>query len=146
MANATMGSTRRLNRWRAQLTVGWSMSDSLKKGLAIDGMRVALQNRSPAPGLICHPDHGVQSASGDYCKVLAAHDAEASMSGKGRCLDKPPMEVRRGARTRGARRGSLKTEMVHRAHFPPDATQKPHSANTSRSSTNDSKDTPASAT
>ena len=32
--------------------VGWAMSDSLKKGLAIDAMRMALQNRRPTPGLV----------------------------------------------------------------------------------------------
>ncbi|MEM6942330.1 MAG: IS3 family transposase [Pseudomonadota bacterium] len=109
MANATMGSTRRLNRWRARLTVGWSMSDSLKKGLAIDAMRMALQNRQLAPGLICHPDRGVQYASGDYRKLLAAHGAKASMSGKGNCLDNAPME---------SFVGPLNAEMVHRADFP----------------------------
>lgn len=88
--------------------IGWSMSDSLKKGLAIDAMRMALQNRRPAPGLICHSDRGVQYASGDYRKQLAASGANASMSGKGNCLDNAPME---------SFFGSLKTEMVHRAHF-----------------------------
>ncbi|MEM7529889.1 MAG: hypothetical protein AAF416_19890 [Pseudomonadota bacterium] len=64
------------------------MPNSLKKGLAIDAMRMALQNRRPpAPGLICHPDRGVQHASGDYRKLLAALGAKAWMSGKGSCLD-----------------------------------------------------------
>jgi putative transposase len=55
--------------------VGWAMSDSLKKGLAIDAMRMALQNRRPPPGLVCHSDRGVQYASGDYRKLLAAYGA-----------------------------------------------------------------------
>ncbi|MEM6932028.1 MAG: IS3 family transposase [Pseudomonadota bacterium] len=101
--------------------VGWSMSDGLKKGLEIDAMRMALQNRRPAPDLVCLSDRGVQYASGDYRKLLTAYGAKASMSGKGSCLDNAPMEVRCGARTGGARRGSLfgslKTEMVHRVHF-----------------------------
>lgn len=88
--------------------VGWSMSDSLKKGLVIDAMRMALKNRRPAPGLICHSDRGVQYASGDHRKLLAAHGARASMSGKGNCLDNAPME---------SFFGSLKTEMVHHANF-----------------------------
>ncbi|MEL6767670.1 MAG: DDE-type integrase/transposase/recombinase [Pseudomonadota bacterium] len=54
---------------------GWSMSDSLKKGLAIDAMRMALQDRRSAPDLICHSDRGVQFASGDYRKLLATHHA-----------------------------------------------------------------------
>ncbi|MEO0957558.1 MAG: hypothetical protein AAFY66_03675 [Pseudomonadota bacterium] len=98
------------------------MSDSLKKGLVIDGMRMALQNSRLAPRLIFHSHRGVQCASGDYRKLLTAYRAKASMSGKGNCFDNAPMEVHRGARTVGARRDSLfrslETEMVHRAHCP----------------------------
>ena len=72
--------------------VGLSMSDRLKGSLAIDAICMALQDRRPAPGLICHSDHGVQYACGDYRKLLKAHGARASMSGKGNCLDNAPME------------------------------------------------------
>ncbi|MEM1344780.1 MAG: IS3 family transposase [Pseudomonadota bacterium] len=65
-----------------------SPSDSLRKGLAIDALRMALQNCRPVPGLICHSDRGVQYASGDYRKLLTAHGVQASMSGKGSCLDR----------------------------------------------------------
>ncbi|MEM6676456.1 MAG: IS3 family transposase [Pseudomonadota bacterium] len=88
--------------------VGWAMSDSLKKGLAIDATRMALQNRRPASGLICHSDRGVQYASKDYRRLLKVNGAKASTSGKGSCLDNAPM---------GSFFSSLKTEMVHRAHF-----------------------------
>ncbi len=88
--------------------VGWSMSDRLKGSLAIDAMRMALRNRRPPPGLTCHSDRGVQYASGDYRKLLKAHGARASMSGKGNCLDNAPME---------SFFGSLKTELVHRTRF-----------------------------
>ncbi|WP_172332844.1 IS3 family transposase, partial [Mangrovicoccus sp. HB161399] len=66
--------------------VGWSMSDRLKSSLAVDAMRMALQNRRPAPGLICHSDRGVQYAAGDYRRLLDAWKAVASMSRKGDCL------------------------------------------------------------
>ncbi|WP_337248126.1 DDE-type integrase/transposase/recombinase, partial [Rhodovulum sulfidophilum] len=36
--------------------VGWSMSERLKGSLAVDAMRMALQNRRPTSGLICHSD------------------------------------------------------------------------------------------
>ena len=88
--------------------VGWAMSDRLKGSLAIDAMRMALQNRSPPPGLICHSDRGVQYACADYRRLLKAHGARASMSGKGNCLDNAPME---------SFFGSLKTELVHRTRF-----------------------------
>ena len=88
--------------------VGWSMSDRLKSSLAVDALRMALQNRRPAPGLICHSDRGVQYASGDYRRLLGAWKAQASMSGKGNCLDNAPME---------SFFGSLKNELVHRTRF-----------------------------
>jgi len=88
--------------------VGWSMSERLKGSLAVDAMRMALQNRRPTPGLICHSDRGVQYACGDYRRLLKAHAALASMSGKGNCLDNAPME---------SFFGSLKTELVHRTRF-----------------------------
>lgn len=88
--------------------VGWSMSDRLKGSLAIDAMCMALQDRRPAPGLIRHSDRGVQYACGDYRKLLKAHGARASMSGKGNCLDNAPME---------SFFGSLKTELVHQTRF-----------------------------
>jgi transposase InsO family protein len=88
--------------------VGWAMSDRLKSSLAIDAMRMALQNRRPPPGLICHSDRGVQYACADYRRLLKAHGARASMSGKGNCLDNAPME---------SFFGSLKTELVHRTRF-----------------------------
>jgi transposase InsO family protein len=88
--------------------VGWAMSDRLKGSLAIDAMRMALQNRRPPPGLICHSDRGVQYACADYRRLLKAHGARASMSGKGNCLDNAPME---------SFFDSLKTELVHRTRF-----------------------------
>lgn len=88
--------------------VGWSMSDRLKSDLALDAMRMALQNRRPTPGPICHSDRGVQYASGDYRRLLRTHKARPSMSGKGNCLDNAPME---------SFFGSLKTELVYRTRF-----------------------------
>lgn len=88
--------------------VGWSMSDRLKSSLAVDAMRMALQNRRPVPGLICHSDRGIQYASVDYRRLLDAWKSNASMSRKGNCLDNAPME---------SFFGSLKNELVHRTRF-----------------------------
>lgn len=117
--------------------VGWSMSDRLKGSLAIDAMRMALRNRRPPPGLICHSDRGVQYASGDYRRLLKAHGAPASMSGKGNCLDNAPME---------SFFGSLKTELVHGHGSRPAAKPRPPSSNTSPFSTIANAGTRASAT
>ncbi|WP_237402228.1 IS3 family transposase [Rhodovulum sulfidophilum] len=85
--------------------VGWSMSERLKGSLAVDAMRMALQNRRPAPGPICHSDRGIQYAIGDCRQLLDAWKTAASMSRKGDCLDNAPME---------SFFGSLKNELVHR--------------------------------
>ena len=52
--------------------VGWSISERLKGRLAVDAMRMALQNRRPPPRLICHSDRGVQYASGGYRRLCAS--------------------------------------------------------------------------
>ncbi len=72
---------------RNRLPGSGSMSERLKSSLAGEAMRMALPNRRPAPGLICHSDRGVQYAAGDYRRLLDAWKAVASMSRKGNCLD-----------------------------------------------------------
>lgn len=46
------------------------MSESLKAGVAIDALEMAIAARNPAPGLIHHSDRGIQYACGDYQKVI----------------------------------------------------------------------------
>ncbi|MEM8597285.1 MAG: IS3 family transposase [Pseudomonadota bacterium] len=108
-----------------QEIAGWSMSERLKSTLCEGALKMAIRNRRPPPmergGLIHHSDRGVHYACGDYRQLLTVHGITASMSWKGNWLDNAPMEVRRGARTGGARRGplfgSLKTDLVHRTRF-----------------------------
>lgn len=88
--------------------IGWSMANTLHRKIVIKAMRMALDNRRPAPGLICHTDRGSQYASGQYLELLHAWKVKPSMSGKGCCLDNAPME---------SFFGSLKNEMVHRTRF-----------------------------
>ncbi|WP_155774197.1 IS3 family transposase [Rhodovulum sp. MB263] len=76
--------------------VWWSMSDRLKSSLAVDTMRMALQNRRPVPGLVCHSDRGVQYASG------------SNGPGDRSKAQNAPME---------SFFGSLKYEPVHRTRF-----------------------------
>lgn len=38
--------------------VGWSMGTRMKASLVCDALTMALWNRRPAPGLICHSDRG----------------------------------------------------------------------------------------
>jgi putative transposase len=67
--------------------VGWSMHESLDANLVIQALRMAIQQRRPAPGLIVHSDRGTQFASAAFRQVLAAHQLVASMSRKGNCYD-----------------------------------------------------------
>lgn len=67
--------------------VGWAMRPTLEADLALSALRMALQHRRPAPGLIHHSDRGVQYASLAYRTLLAQHGAVASMSRRGDCWD-----------------------------------------------------------
>jgi len=67
--------------------VGWAMRDTLEAELALSALRMAIETRRPAPGLIHHSDRGVQYACTAYREVLAAHQMEASMSRAGDCWD-----------------------------------------------------------
>jgi putative transposase len=67
--------------------VGWSMSESLSRQIAIDALEMAIAARRPAPGLIHHSDRGVQYACGDYQKIIRRERMRPSMSRKGDCWD-----------------------------------------------------------
>jgi len=67
--------------------VGWSMSTRMKSQLVCDALTMALWNRQPGAGLICHSDRGSQYASKRYRKLLASQDFIGSMSRKGNCWD-----------------------------------------------------------
>lgn len=67
--------------------VGWAMRDTLEVELAVSALRMALETRRPAPGLIHHSDRGSQYAANEYRTELTAHGMRASMSRKGNCYD-----------------------------------------------------------
>ena len=67
--------------------VGWAVGDSLAAELALDALRMALEERQPPPGLVHHSDRGVQYACTAYRELLAAHGVEVSMSRRGNCWD-----------------------------------------------------------
>jgi putative transposase len=73
--------------------IGWAMADHLRASLAIDALKMALNERRPAWGsLIHHSDRGVQYASGDYTKLLEAHGITTSMSRAGNPYDNAKAE------------------------------------------------------
>jgi putative transposase len=72
--------------------VGWSMSDRMKRGLAMDALKRAITVRKPAAGLIHHSDRGSQYCSADYRGLVRAAGFVASMSGRGNCYDNAMVE------------------------------------------------------
>ena len=73
--------------------VGWSLSDRMKRGLAMDALQCAIDLRKPSPGLIHHSDRGSQYCSADYRRLVKSHGFVASMSGRGNCYDNAMVET-----------------------------------------------------
>jgi transposase InsO family protein len=72
--------------------IGWSLDRTLEDDLAIAALRMAIQRRSPPPGLVHHSDRGVQYASHDYTALLKDRQIEISMSRKGNPYDNAACE------------------------------------------------------
>jgi putative transposase len=83
--------------------VGWSVSASNDRELALHALRNALHTRRPGRGAVHHSDRGSPYASADYTAVLDAHGFVASMSRTGDCYDNAVVE---------SFFGSLKTELA----------------------------------
>ena len=60
--------------------LGWALRRNLEAALALEALRMALQQRRPKPGLVHHSDRGVQYASRDYTAELQQHGIRISMS------------------------------------------------------------------
>ena len=67
--------------------VGWSMGPGCGEDLTIAALRMALQARHPAPGLLHHSDRGVHYSSSRYQEVLEQHKMISSMSRPANCRD-----------------------------------------------------------
>lgn len=88
--------------------VGWAMDDHMRTDLVKRSLQMAIDNRSPAPGLIQHSDRGSQYASKEFRSLLASYGMVASMSRKGDCWDNAVME---------SFYRTLKVERVHRDRY-----------------------------
>jgi transposase InsO family protein len=62
--------------------IGWALDCSVEDDLTLAALRMALEVRRPATGLVHHSDRGSQYASGDYTDLLQAHGCDISMSRK----------------------------------------------------------------
>jgi transposase InsO family protein len=72
--------------------VGWSIAPTMPAELVASALRMAIQARKPAPGLLLHSDRGSQYASLEYQSLLDQHGIRCSMSRKGNCWDNAVME------------------------------------------------------
>jgi len=72
--------------------IGWSLDRTLEDDLAMAALRMAIERRSPEPGLVHHSDRGIQYASHDYTALLKKHHIEISMSRKGNPYDNAACE------------------------------------------------------
>lgn len=71
---------------------GWSTGSDLSRHLPLRALRMALEQRRPAAGLIHHSDRGKQYASDDYQDLLDEKDMICSMSRTGNCYDNAAAE------------------------------------------------------
>ena len=62
--------------------IGWALDRTLENDLPIQALRLALEQRQPAAGLVHHSDRGSQYASHDYTDLLKARGCQISMSHK----------------------------------------------------------------
>lgn len=67
--------------------VGWAMGATLERSLVVAALDMALLERPPSAGLVCHSDRGSQYASLDYQQALKDAGIVCSMSRKGNCWD-----------------------------------------------------------
>ena len=72
--------------------VGWAMSATPDKHVAVAALQMAVAQRQPAPGVIHHTDQGALYTSGASQQVLAQQGLVASMSRKGNCYDNAVVE------------------------------------------------------
>ena len=70
--------------------VGWSMGKTLDTRLALDALRMAIDQRGPPA--ILHSDQGMTYAAAGFRTLLHQYGIRQSMSRKGNCWDNAPME------------------------------------------------------
>lgn len=92
----------------SRMIVGWSIQPTLKTGLVLSALFMALGRRTPPAGLVHHSDRGSQYASKEYRDSLEDHGLLSSMSRKGNCYDNAMKE---------SFFHTLKTELVHQRDY-----------------------------
>lgn len=88
--------------------VGWAMGDRPDESVALDALKMALEQRRPAPGLIHHTDRGVQYRARGYAHLIQRSGLRASMNATDSPLDNAAAE---------SFFSTLKNELVHHRRF-----------------------------
>jgi len=88
--------------------IGWAMSHEQTQSLTLAALRMAIERRRPAPGVLHHSDQGSQYAATAYRETLDRHGFVASMSGKGNAYDNAVVE---------SFFSNLKNELIHHRSF-----------------------------
>jgi transposase InsO family protein len=76
----------------SRLIVGWAMKDRPNQELANEALLMAVEQRTPKPGLFHHSDQGILYSTGKYLELLTRSGMSRSMSGKGNCYDNAVVE------------------------------------------------------
>jgi transposase InsO family protein len=76
----------------SRFIVGWAVSVSNDRHLAIKALESAVKRRCPMQGLLHHSDRGGPYTSEDYQKTLEKNGIAVSMSRRGNCIDNAAME------------------------------------------------------
>jgi transposase InsO family protein len=76
----------------SKFIVGWAISASNDRHLAIKALENAIKRRCPGEGLLYHSDQGGPYTSEDYQRALEERGITCSMSRKGNCYDNAAME------------------------------------------------------
>jgi putative transposase len=92
----------------SRYVVGWAISHTIDRHLALAALNMANEQRRPAAGLLHHSDQGCQYASQDYQIALGAEGFICSMSRRGDCYDNAVVE---------SFWSTLKRELVHHADY-----------------------------
>jgi transposase InsO family protein len=71
----------------ARRVVGWSTDSTQAATLPIAALKMAIAQRRPLAGLICHSDQGSVYGASAYREILEENGLQPSMSRKGNCHD-----------------------------------------------------------
>lgn len=71
----------------ARRVVGWSTDSTQAATLPIAALKMAIAQRRPLTGLICHSDQGSVYGASAYREILEENGLQPSMSRKGNCHD-----------------------------------------------------------